>query len=150
MNISWHIKKREERGKALYNSRCCHVRTRDYKWESSEFINNLQEIPITIFGRQWTFEINVQPLEGPRSFYEINLFGAMKLRLTFATYLASSYNSFNFSCRAETKALIGGGGGIFIYSRSARRISFEISCHYSQFQKKFVGRKQIYEYAPPN
>ena len=34
--------------------------------------------------------------------------------------------------RAVTKALIGGGGGwIFIYSRSARRISFEISCHYS-------------------
>ena len=32
--------------------------------------------------------------------------------------------------RAETKALIGGGGCIFIYSRSARRISFEISCHY--------------------
>ena len=30
--------------------------------------------------------------------------------------------------RAETKALI--GGCIFIYSRSARRISFEISCHY--------------------
>ena len=29
--------------------------------------------------------------------------------------------------RAETKALIGGGG---VYSRSARRISFEISCHY--------------------
>ena len=40
--------------------------------------------------------------------------------------------------RAETKALI--GGCIFIYSRSARRISFEISCHYSSFQKKFVGR----------
>ena len=32
--------------------------------------------------------------------------------------------------RAVTKALIG-GGGIFIYSRSAQRISFEISCHYS-------------------
>ena len=32
--------------------------------------------------------------------------------------------------RAETKALIGGGGGcIFIYSRSARRISFEINCN---------------------
>ena len=29
--------------------------------------------------------------------------------------------------RAETKALIGGGGCIFIYSRSARRISFEIN-----------------------
>ena len=32
------------------------------------------------------------------------------------------------SFRAETKALIGGGGGcIFIYSGSARRISFEIN-----------------------
>ena len=31
--------------------------------------------------------------------------------------------------RAETKALIGGGGCIFIYSRSARRISFEINCN---------------------
>ena len=33
------------------------------------------------------------------------------------------------SIRAETKALIGGGGCIFIYSRSARRISFEINCN---------------------
>ena len=31
--------------------------------------------------------------------------------------------------RAVTKALIGGGGCIFIYSRSARRISFEINCN---------------------
>ena len=30
-------------------------------------------------------------------------------------------------CRAVTKALL----GLFIYSRSARQISFEISCHYS-------------------
>ena len=30
--------------------------------------------------------------------------------------------------RAVTKALIG-GGDIFIYSRSARRISFEINCN---------------------
>ena len=36
------------------------------------------------------------------------------------------------ACRAVTKALIGGGGGggcIFIYSRSARQISFEINCN---------------------
>ena len=33
--------------------------------------------------------------------------------------------------RAVTKALIYRGEWIFIYSRSARRISFEISCHYS-------------------
>ena len=32
------------------------------------------------------------------------------------------------------------GGWIFIYSRYARRISFEISCHCSWFQKKFVGQ----------
>ena len=31
--------------------------------------------------------------------------------------------------RAVTKALIGGGGCIFIYSRSAQRISFEINCN---------------------
>ena len=31
--------------------------------------------------------------------------------------------------RAETKALIEGGGCIFIYSCSARRISFEITCN---------------------
>ena len=30
--------------------------------------------------------------------------------------------------RAVARALIGGGGGIFIYSCYARRISFEISC----------------------
>ena len=35
---------------------------------------------------------------------------------------------------------MGGGGCILIFSRSARRISFEISCHYSWFQKKFVGQ----------
>ena len=29
---------------------------------------------------------------------------------------------------AVARALIGGGGGIFIYSCYARRISFEISC----------------------
>ena len=43
--------------------------------------------------------------------------------------------------RAVTKALIGGGGGcIFIYLRSARRISFEINCNDNYFQKKFVGQ----------
>ena len=38
---------------------------------------------------------------------------------------------YKYTHRAVTKALIGGGGCIFIYLRSARRISFEISCHYS-------------------
>ena len=43
--------------------------------------------------------------------------------------------------RAVTKALIGGGGGcIFIYSRSARRISFEINSNDNGFQKKFIGQ----------
>ena len=37
----------------------------------------------------------------------------------------------NFVSKAVTKALIGGGGWIFIYSRSARRISFEINCNES-------------------
>ena len=53
--------------------------------------------------------------------------------------------------RAETKALIGGGGGcIFIYSRSAQRISFEINCNDNWFQKKFVGQNaNIWIYTPP-
>ena len=59
-----------------------------------------------------------------------------------------SVTMFPFPCfRAVTKALI--GGWIFIYSCSARQISFEISCHYSWFQKKFESRTRIYEYAPP-
>ena len=33
--------------------------------------------------------------------------------------------------RAVTKALIWGGGVIFIYSRSDRQISFEINCNYN-------------------
>ena len=55
------------------------------------------------------------------------------------------------SSRSVTEALIGGGGSIFIYSRSARQISFEINCNDNWFQKKFVGRinEEIYEYAPP-
>ena len=52
---------------------------------------------------------------------------------------------------AVTKALIGGGGGcIFIYSRSARRISFEIDCNDNWFQKKFVGQNaNIWISTPP-
>ena len=47
-----------------------------------------------------------------------------------ATILVSTNHYYiRVKARAETKALI--GGCIFIYSRSARRISFEISCHYS-------------------
>ena len=46
--------------------------------------------------------------------------------------------------RAESRALSGGGGGevnrIFIYSRSATRISFEISCH---LKKNESGRTRI-------
>ena len=40
--------------------------------------------------------------------------------------------------RAVPKALI--GGCIFIYSRFARRTSFEINCNDNWFQKKFVGQ----------
>ena len=39
----------------------------------------------------------------------------------------ASWDTIMAAVRAETKALIGGGGCIFIYSRSARRISFEIN-----------------------
>ena len=45
--------------------------------------------------------------------------------------------------RVVTTALMGGGG------RSARRISFEISCHYSCVKRNSSGRTRIYEYAPP-
>ena len=52
--------------------------------------------------------------------------------------------------RAETKALIGGGGCIFIYYCSARRISFEINGNDNWFQKKFVGQNaNIWIYTPP-
>ena len=45
-----------------------------------------------------------------------------------ANTIKEGLRSSEIVARAETKALI--GGCIFIYSRSARRISFEISCHY--------------------
>ncbi len=40
-------------------------------------------------------------------------------------------------------------GGIFIYSRSARRISFEISCFKVHLKRNSSGRTRIYEYSPP-
>ena len=48
--------------------------------------------------------------------------------------------------RPETRALIWGGGGggrgggIFIYSCSARLISFEMNLKTTNFKKKFVGQ----------
>ena len=52
--------------------------------------------------------------------------------------------------RGETRVLIGGGGWIFIYSCSARRISFEINLNDSWFQKKVVGQnKKIWIFTPP-
>ena len=47
----------------------------------------------------------------------------------------------NLMSRVVTKALIG-GGCIFIYSCSARRIYFEINCNDNWFQKKFVGKNE--------
>ena len=49
--------------------------------------------------------------------------------IVIITNVHNSATSIFGAVRAVTKALI--GGCIFIYSRSARRISFEISCHYS-------------------
>ena len=43
-----------------------------------------------------------------------------------------------------------GGGWIFIYSCSVRRISFQINLNDSWFQKKFVGQnKKIWIFTPP-
>ena len=47
-----------------------------------------------------------------------------------------------FANLVETRALIG-GGGIFIPSRYARRISFEINPNSNWFQKKFVGQNAM-------
>ncbi len=53
--------------------------------------------------------------------------------------------------RAVTRALIGGGGGcIFIYSCSARRISFEISCFQVHFKRNQSDRTRMYEIHPTN
>ena len=50
---------------------------------------------------------------------------AVKRCMAISSHFGQEYTVLT---RAETKALIGGGGGcIFIYSRSARRISFEIN-----------------------
>ena len=58
------------------------------------------------------------------------------------------YECNHFIDRGETRALIG-GGLIFIYSCSARRISFEINLNDSWFQKKFVGQnKKIWILTP--
>ncbi len=55
--------------------------------------------------------------------------------------------------RAVTRALIGGGGCIFIYSCSARLISFEINLKTTDFKRNSSGIIRIYEYTlppPPN
>jgi hypothetical protein len=46
-----------------------------------------------------------------------------------------------------TRALI--GGCIFIYSCSARLISFEMNLKINKFKRNSSGRTQIYEYTPP-
>ena len=51
--------------------------------------------------------------------------------------------------RAVARALIGGGGAIFIYSCSARLISFEISLKTTDFKRNPSGITRIYEYTPP-
>ncbi len=53
--------------------------------------------------------------------------------------------------RAVARALIGGGGGgcIFIYSCSARVISFEINLKTTDFKRNPSGITRIYEYTPP-
>ena len=52
--------------------------------------------------------------------------------------------------RAVARALIrGGGGGVFIYSCSARLISFEINLKTTDFKRNSSGITRIYEYTPP-
>ena len=52
--------------------------------------------------------------------------------------------------RAVARALIGGGGGdMFIYSCSARLISFEINLKTTDFKRNPSGITRIYEYPPP-
>ena len=86
---------------------------------------------------------------------------ALLWKASTVSHLISSFNTtskppnfiFNYvsivpsPLRVVTKALI--GGCIFIYLRSARRISFQINCNDNWFQKKFVGRTRIHEYPPP-
>jgi hypothetical protein len=43
----------------------------------------------------------------------------------------------------------GGGGGIFIYSSSARRISFEMNLKTKKLKRNSSGRTRIYEYTLP-
>ena len=55
-----------------------------------------------------------------------------RIYITLDTSFRGLCNDLKTASRAVTKALIGGEGWwILIYSRSARRISFEISCRYS-------------------
>ena len=51
--------------------------------------------------------------------------------------------------RAVARALIWGGGGIFIYSCSARLICFEINLKPTDFKRNSSGITRIYEYTPP-
>ena len=58
----------------------------------------------------------------------------------------------HFADRAVARALIVGGGGgwcIFIYSCSARLISFEINLKTTDFKRNPSGITQIFEYTPP-
>ncbi len=57
--------------------------------------------------------------------------------------------------RAVARALIGGGGGggggcLFIYSCSARLISFEINLKTTDFKRNPSAITRIYEYTPPS
>ena len=87
--------------------------------------------------------------------------GFLRYFLNFTcAHIVDSGHTKNYGKTRKTKGIYGktrkllrrreGGGCIFIYSRSARRISFEISCHYSWFQKKFVGQDEnIWICTPP-
>ena len=50
----------------------------------------------------------------------------------------------------EFKLGAGGEGGIFIYSCSARLISFQMNLKTTDFKRNSSGRTRIYEYNTPN
>ena len=64
------------------------------------------------------------------------------------TVVVGGLKSGTFTHSGVTRALIG-GGGIFIYSCSARLISFEMNLKTKKFKRNSSGRTRIYEYTPP-
>ena len=54
--------------------------------------------------------------------------------------LISAYVKVNFVRRAVARTLIGGGGCIFMYSCSARRVSFQIKFKFINLKRNLAGK----------